>query len=103
MQPEGLWAACGAEAVPPVDPCKLVTTTEVENLIDKLKGTPEADQEGEAAWCFYEFTNGSMLWKCGYFLPTRSYLRCVSCGAKNLFVLILSFVGGDREKAISTA
>lgn len=48
-----------AEAAPPVlDPCKVVTTAEVEQVIFKLKGTPKADKEGQAAWCNYEFANG---------------------------------------------
>ncbi|MDF0644442.1 MAG: hypothetical protein P0111_10450 [Nitrospira sp.] len=48
-------AVAGSSAV---DPCKVVTTAEVEQTIGKLKGTPKADKEGDAAWCNYEFTNG---------------------------------------------
>jgi hypothetical protein len=48
-----------ALATPPeVDPCKLVTTTEVDQVISKLKGAPKFDKEGDAAWCSYEFANG---------------------------------------------
>jgi len=48
-----------AEAAPPaVDPCKVVTTAEVEQTIGKLKGAPKADKEGSAAWCNYDFADG---------------------------------------------
>lgn len=48
-----------AEAAPTaVDPCTVVTTAEVEQVIGKVKGTPKADKEGAAAWCNYEFANG---------------------------------------------
>ncbi|BFU96685.1 MAG: protein of unknown function [Nitrospira sp.] len=47
------------EAAPAaVDPCNVVTTAEVEQVIGKLKGSPKADKEGGAAWCNYEFANG---------------------------------------------
>jgi len=53
-------AACSATtfAAEPA-PCSLVTTAEVEQVIGKLKGQPEASKEGEAAWCNYEFANGN--------------------------------------------
>lgn len=48
-----------AESAPPaVDPCKLLTAAEVEQVVGKLKGAPKADKEGDAAWCNYEFANG---------------------------------------------
>ena len=43
-------------AAPP-DPCSLLTTAEVEQVVGKLKGTPKMDKEGQAAWCDYQFTN----------------------------------------------
>jgi hypothetical protein len=45
-----------ASAAP--EPCSLLTTAEVEQVVGKLKGVPKADKEGEAGWCNYEFANG---------------------------------------------
>ncbi len=45
-------------APPNVEPCSLLTTSEVEQVVGPLKGKPTAGQEGDAAWCNYEFTNG---------------------------------------------
>lgn len=48
-----------AYATPPqIEPCSLLTTAEVEQVVGKLKGTPKADKEGAASWCNYEFANG---------------------------------------------
>ncbi|BCA53220.1 hypothetical protein W02_03600 [Nitrospira sp. KM1] len=56
------WSAALAPFVlaapPAVDPCKVLTTAEVEQVVGKLKGTPTGDKEGEAGWCNYEFANG---------------------------------------------
>ncbi|MDH4195705.1 MAG: hypothetical protein OEV70_16345 [Nitrospirota bacterium] len=41
-----------------IDPCSVVTKAEIEQAIGKLKGDPQADKEGQAAWCNYEFANG---------------------------------------------
>ncbi|GKS57214.1 hypothetical protein YTPLAS18_07410 [Nitrospira sp.] len=49
------FAAPTAKAPP--EPCALLTSGEVEQVVGKLKGTPKADQEGPASWCNYEFTN----------------------------------------------
>jgi len=47
-----------ARAAPPkVEPCSILTTAEVEQVVGKLKGMPKADKEGDAAWCNYEFAN----------------------------------------------
>lgn len=40
-------------------PCALLTAAEVEQVVGKLSGAPKADQEGSAAWCNYEFANGT--------------------------------------------
>ena len=40
-------------------PCSLLTEAEVEQVVGKLIGSPKADQEGRAAWCNYEFANGT--------------------------------------------
>ncbi len=40
------------------DPCSLLTTAEVEQVVGKLKGPPSSDKEGAASWCNYEFANG---------------------------------------------
>jgi hypothetical protein len=40
-------------------PCSLLTAAEVEQVVGKLVGAPKADQEGGAAWCNYEFANGT--------------------------------------------
>ncbi len=51
--------ATPAVAAPPaVDPCKILTTVEIEQVVGKLSGAPKADKEGEAAWCDYQFANG---------------------------------------------
>ncbi len=42
----------------PPDPCSLLTTAEVEQVVGKLKGPPTSDKEGAASWCNYEFANG---------------------------------------------
>jgi hypothetical protein len=41
------------------EPCALLTTSEVEQVIGRLKGTPKADHEGAASWCDYQFANGT--------------------------------------------
>jgi hypothetical protein len=46
-----------SEAAP--SPCSLLTAAEVEQVVGKLAGDPKADQEGSAAWCNYEFANGT--------------------------------------------
>jgi hypothetical protein len=46
-----------SEAAPA--PCALVTAAEVEQVVGKLAGAPKGDQEGSAAWCNYEFVNGT--------------------------------------------
>lgn len=50
--------AMSLAGAPTVDPCKVVTTAEVEQVIGQLKGAPKQDKEGSAAWCNYEFVNG---------------------------------------------
>lgn len=54
----GLLMSTPSQAAPP-EPCSLLTIAEVEQVIGKLKGTPKADKEGNAAWCNYEFANGT--------------------------------------------
>ena len=46
-----------SEAAPA--PCSLLTAAEVEQVVGKLMGTPKAGEEGRAAWCNYEFANGT--------------------------------------------
>ena len=47
------------EAAPPgLNPCTLVTTAEVEQVISKLKGAPKGDTLADAKSCTYEFANG---------------------------------------------
>lgn len=46
-----------SEAAP--TPCSLLTAAEVEQVVGKLMGTPKAGEEGRAAWCNYEFANGT--------------------------------------------
>ncbi len=43
------------------EPCSLLTTSEVEQVVGPLKGKPTGDKEGAAAWCNYEFANGKDL------------------------------------------
>lgn len=45
-------------APPGIDPCTLVTTAEVEQVISKLKGAPKSDTLADAKSCTYEFSNG---------------------------------------------
>lgn len=48
-----------AVAAPPkMDPCSLLTTAEVEQVIGKLKGIPTTDKMVDAEACYFEFTNG---------------------------------------------
>ncbi|SLM49196.1 protein of unknown function [Nitrospira japonica] len=55
----GIWVSSLVLAAPPaIEPCKIVTIAEVEQIIGKLKEAPKSGQEGEAAWCNYEFANG---------------------------------------------
>lgn len=42
----------------PPEPCSLLTTAEVEQVVGKLNGTPKADKEGAASWCDYQFADG---------------------------------------------
>jgi len=51
-------------APPTVTPCTLVTETEVEQVIGKLKGVPKSDKSGEAVWCNYQFVgdNAFEIW-----------------------------------------
>jgi hypothetical protein len=44
-------------AAPP-EPCSVLTTAEVEQVIGELKGAPKADKEGAASWCNYGLANG---------------------------------------------
>lgn len=54
----GFLAGSLASAAPPkVEPCSILTTAEVEQVIGKLKGMPTSDKEGAAAWCNYEFAD----------------------------------------------
>ena len=53
----GLGLGVRSDAAP--TPCSLLTTAEVEQVVGKLVGAPKADQEGRAAWCNYEFANGT--------------------------------------------
>ena len=48
-------------APPKIDPCSLLTTAEVEQVVGSLKSKPTGDREGDAAWCNYEFANGKDL------------------------------------------
>ena len=52
------WSPFVVAAPPNIDPCTLLTQAEVEHVIGPLQGKPKADQEGQAAWCNYEFANG---------------------------------------------
>jgi hypothetical protein len=45
-------------APPGLDPCTFVTTTEVEQIISKLKRAPQSETLADAKSCTYEFTNG---------------------------------------------
>lgn len=45
-------------APPGLNPCTLVTTAEVEQVISKLKGTPRGEALADAKSCTYEFANG---------------------------------------------
>lgn len=54
----GNLAICTSTHAAPA-PCAFVTAAEVEQVVGKLTGTPKADQEGRAAWCTYEFANGT--------------------------------------------
>lgn len=56
-------AFCGALVAMPSlaespNPCSLLTTAEVEQVVGKLKNAPTTDKEGPASWCNYEFANG---------------------------------------------
>lgn len=48
----------GAVLAAPPEPCSLLTTAEVEQVVGKLKGTPRAEKEGATSWCDYQFANG---------------------------------------------
>jgi hypothetical protein len=45
-------------APPGLNPCTLVTTAEVEQVIGKLKGPPKGETLADAKSCTYEFANG---------------------------------------------
>ena len=54
-----LWMGSIAEsASPQADPCKVLTTAEVEQVVGTFKGVPKADKEDDAAWCDYQFADG---------------------------------------------
>ena len=64
FQCASLWLTVLLMAMPSLaapEPCSLLTTAEVEQVVGKLKGVPKADNEGAASWCNYEFTNGKDL------------------------------------------
>lgn len=44
-------------APPGLNPCTLVTTAEVEQVISKLKGAPRGETLADAKSCTYEFAN----------------------------------------------
>jgi hypothetical protein len=50
-------AAAAVGAPPTVDPCTLLTKSEVEQIVGKLKADPKSETEGEARWCHYPFAN----------------------------------------------
>lgn len=64
------WATCFAIpfahsvsiSAPPAkgapEPCSLLTSAEVEQVVGKLKGSPKGDKEVAASWCNYEFAGG---------------------------------------------
>lgn len=45
-------------APPGLNPCALVTTAEVEQVIGKLRGTSKGETLADAKSCTYEFANG---------------------------------------------
>ena len=45
-------------APPAVDPCKLVTASEVALVIGKVKGAPRVETGGESVKCIYELVDG---------------------------------------------
>lgn len=56
-----LWLTVLLMAMPSLaapEPCSLLTTAEVEQVVGRLKDVPKADKEGAAGWCNYEFANG---------------------------------------------
>ena len=53
------WSPFVVAAPPTIDPCTLLTQAEVEHVMGPLQGKPKADTEGRAAWCTYEFANGT--------------------------------------------
>src|SRR5262245_25616989 len=54
-----VWSPFVVAAPPHIDPCTLLTQAEIEHVIGQLQGKPKADKEGQAAWCGYEFANGT--------------------------------------------
>ena len=68
----GFSATPGFAAPPSVAPCSLISTSEVEEAVGPLKGTPVGDKEGDAAWCSYEFANGKDFMEVWVF-PAESY------------------------------
>jgi hypothetical protein len=64
FQCASLWLTVLLMAMPSLaapEPCSLLTTAEVEQVVGTLKGAPKADNEGAASWCNYEFANGKDL------------------------------------------
>ena len=53
------WRPFVVAAPPTIDPCTLLTQAEIEHVIGPLQGKPQADTEGQAAWCNYAFANES--------------------------------------------
>ena len=53
------WRPFVVAAPPTIDPCTLLTQAEIEHVIGPLQGKPQADTEGQAAWCNYAFANGT--------------------------------------------
>lgn len=55
----GVLIAWSADAAPPaVDPCALISTADIEQIVGRLGSAPSGDSEGDARWCNYEFANG---------------------------------------------
>jgi hypothetical protein len=46
-------------APPAVDPCKLLTPTEIEQVIGKLTGMPIGHTIGNAVTCSYQFSSNN--------------------------------------------
>lgn len=48
-----------ASAATALEPCSVLTAADIEQVVGRLTGEPKADRVDPAAWCDYQFANGT--------------------------------------------